>query len=267
MDLDLLTLSIILVAGLVTGVINTLAGSGSLVTLPIFIFLCGLPPTVANGTNRIGVLVQSAVAVLTFRKHGNLPLDGVIWLIGPAVLGAIGGSQVAVELNEDAMNLAIGFLMVFMLGVLFIKPARWLKPKGSGEVDPRRWLNLPIFFLIGFYGGFIQAGVGIFLLAALVMVSGYDLVKANGIKLLAVFIFNIPALINFLAHDQVNWYYGLIMAAAQAVGALIGARFANRYPHANVWIRWLLIIIVVASAAKFLWPYIENLSQYSLTSS
>lgn len=242
---------IILGAGVLTGVINTLAGSGSLVTLPIFIFLCGLPAPVANGTNRVGVMLQSLVGIISFHRHGNLPLQGVAWLIGPSVGGAFLGAWLAVDMSNELMYRLIGFLMLFMLGVILLKPKRWLKP---GTPDISRFkepLTFVVFTLIGLYGGLIQAGTGIFLLAALVLRGRFDLVQANAVKMLLVFAFNIPAIIVFIAHDQVHWGYGLIMAAAQMVGAFIGARFANRVPNANVYIRYLLIVIIAAAAIKF----------------
>ena len=101
------------------------------------------------------------------------------------------------------------------------------------------------------YGGLIQAGTGIFLLAALVLRGRFNLIQANALKLLIVFAFNIPAIIVFIVHDQVHWGYGLIMAVAQMMGAFIGARFANRVPNASVYIRYLLIVIIAAAAVKF----------------
>ena len=250
--MDPLQLTIFIAAGILTGIINTLAGSGSLVTLPIFMEICGLPATVANGTNRVGVLLQTGIAIKTFHKHGNLNLNGVHWLLIPAAIGAFIGSRLAVDIDDHMMELMIGGLMVLMLGVLFLKPKRWLKAYEAGEIDNRRPLNLLLYFVLGLYGGFIQAGVGIFLLAALVLGSRYDLVRANGVKSLVVLVFAIPSLFNFILANQVNWKYGLMMGAAQMLGAWLGARFANRYPKADVYIRYLLIAIVVIAATKFL---------------
>ncbi|MEM8889256.1 MAG: sulfite exporter TauE/SafE family protein, partial [Bacteroidota bacterium] len=103
-DLSLIQWFIFAFAGLLTGVINTLAGSGSLITLPIFIFICGLPADVANGTNRIGALFQSATGVRAFQKQGVLNLKGVAWIAVPIVLGAALGARIAVSLDEQMMN-------------------------------------------------------------------------------------------------------------------------------------------------------------------
>ena len=124
--MTLLDWGIFLVAGITTGIINTLAGSGSLITLPIFIFVCGLPAPIANGTNRIGVLLQSGVGLATYVKSGKETFDGASWLVTPTVLGAILGAFIAVELNEETMNLVLGALMVGMFFVLLMKPSRWI---------------------------------------------------------------------------------------------------------------------------------------------
>ncbi|MDP5170383.1 MAG: sulfite exporter TauE/SafE family protein [Bacteroidia bacterium] len=246
------TYAVILVAGIVTGVINTLAGSGSLITLPIFVLLCGLPATVANGTNRVGVIIQSLVGVGAYRKSGKLQLQHVEWLAIPAIVGAIIGAQIAVKMNEQMMNIAIGGLMIFMLGVLLVNPERWIKVAEVDTTKHKSAGSVIVFFLIGMYGGFIQAGVGIFLLAGLVLSARYALSAANGIKMLLVLLFNLPAFISFFLAGQVHLGFGLLMAGAQAIGAVIGVRFIARIPNANLWIHRLLIVIVLASAIKFI---------------
>ncbi len=249
-------------AGVSSGIINTLAGSGSLITLPIFIFICGLPAPVANGTNRVGVVLQSMVGVASFRKTGLTNFGGTEWLIVPSVLGAIAGSLSAVQLNETIMNYTIGGLMVFMMFVMLINPKQWIRESNPDPAHLRKPLTILTFFVVGFYGGFIQAGVGIFLLAALVLAARYSLAEGNGIKLLLVMCFSVPALFVFFLHEQVEWALGLSMAVFQSIGALIGVRFVSRIPNANLWIHRLLILIVAVSALKFfgawawLWGFI-----------
>lgn len=239
--------------GIASGIINTLAGSGSLLTLPIFVFLCGLPAPVANGTNRIGVLIQNVVGIIGFRKQGLTDYSGSAWLVVPAVLGGIVGSRLAVALDERWMNYTLGGLMVFMFFVLLLKPERWIRESQVNVQRQKHPLTLLAFFLIGVYGGFIQAGVGIFLLAGLVLVGGYSLKAGNGIKLLIVLALTIPATAIFFWHDQVHVVYGVLMAVFQGIGAWLGVRFAARVPNANVWIYRLLIAIVALSAVKFFW--------------
>ncbi len=241
-----------ILAGLVAGVINTLAGSGSFLTLPALIFL-GLPSQVANGTNRIGILLAALVSVWTFRAEGRLSFRGIGWLIFPSAAGAVAGALIAVRLDHRVMDTTIAVLMLLMLAMVALRPDRWLKERPGPPAVRRRLATLLVFFAIGVYGGFIQAGVGLFLLAGLVLNAGFDLARANGVKNLLVLLFTIPAFPVFILHDQVVWDVGLTMAAAQCCGAFLAARFASRSRSANAWIRWLLIVVLAASAAKLLW--------------
>ena len=239
-------------AGMLAGFINTLAGSGSLITLPMLIFL-GLPANIANATNRIGIFCAALVGTLTFKKGGHLSIKmgNLAWLLIPIIVGSIAGAQVAAMLDAQAMHIVIRVVMVIMLAVILIKPKRWLV-EATDAFDPRRHvlLTVAIFFFIGVYGGLIQAGVGILLLAALVLYAKYSLVQANGLKVLTVLVFTVPALAIFIWNDQVNWPLGLLLALGQCVGAWVGARFATKHKNANVWIHRLLIFIVCLSILK-----------------
>ncbi len=240
------------VAGVATGVVNTLAGSGSLVTLPIFVFICGLPAPVANGTNRIGVLFQSASALWMYRGTGKLRLEGSFRPVVAALIGAVAGSRLATGIDDATMNLVLGGLMLFMLVVLVVRPGRWLHSADVSVARSRSPLSVAAFFAIGVYGGFIQAGVGIFLLAALVLIARHTLSSGNAIKLLVVAAYSIPTLVIFYMHDQVHFGFGLSMAVFQSIGAWIGVKYVVGMPRADVWIHRLLIVMVAAAAVKFL---------------
>ena len=250
-QLSIPDLILLAVAGVFTGIINTLAGSGSLITLPIFIFICGLPPSVANATNRIGVLMQSLVGTGKYYKTMPEIFKGSAWLTIPAVLGALLGSKIAVGLNEEVMRFTLGGLMVLMLFILLLKPQSWLKTGTAGGENRKTWKSILIFFAIGIYGGFLQAGVGLFLLAAMVLVSNYSLKQANGLKLMLVLFFTIPSLILFFYYGKVHVFYGVLMGVFQAIGAWLGVRFVSKIDNADKWIYRLLIVIVAVSALKF----------------
>jgi len=245
---------LIIVAGFAAGIINTLAGSGSVVTISLLVFL-GLDPKMANGTNRIGVLIQSITGAKTFiSKEHNLPKD-LWWQLVPSIAGAIIGSFIASEINDELMGTIIGFLFIILLGLILMKPGQWLKTISEPRDNHKSFLSVLMFFGIGLYGGFIQAGVGIFLLSALVMYAGYNLNTSNAIKLLCVIAFTIPALIIFILKGQVMWTYGILMAIGQSFGAYIAARFAMQHERANIWVRRLLIVVVIVSIIKFLKLY------------
>ena len=239
----------VLAAGFGAGFINTLAGSGSLITLPLLIFL-GIPATVANGTNRVGVLFQNIVSVASFQRQQVLDVRGGLILSLPAILGSIIGANIAVGLDETLMRQAIGVLMVVMLFVILLRPKRWLQGELEKMGKRPSLFQLVIFFFIGMYGGFLQAGVGIFLLAGLVLGIGYDLVRANAVKVLIVLAFTISALIIFMINDQVLWGIGLLLAVGNSLGAWAAARMAVER-GAN-FVRWLLIAVVAVSAANLL---------------
>lgn len=239
----------VIAAGFAAGFINTLAGSGSLITLPLLIFL-GLPANVANGTNRIAILLQNVVAVGSFRQQKVLDLKRGLQLALPAIAGGILGAQIAVNLDEIIIRRTVGVLMMVMFLVVLIKPRRWLEGKTVDLKSHFTLTNIIVFFLIGAYGGFIQAGVGIFLLAGLVLSAGYDLVKANAVKLLIVLCFTVFALIIFVLNDQVRWQTGLVLAVGNMSGAWIASKMAVK--RGATFVRWFLLAVLILSGTVLL---------------
>jgi hypothetical protein len=233
------------VLGFAAGFVNTIAGSGSLLTVPMLILL-GLPANVANGTNRVGVTIQNVVAVATFMRHGAIERAGMWRLLAPSMLGGIVGAQLAVDLDEALLRKVIGALMIGLLVVMLVQPERWLAAPGARR-RARLWLELPVFFAIGVYGGFIQIGVGIFLSAALVLCSGYDLVAANALKNVLVLAFTAAALVVFIVNHQVQWSIGLIVAVFQGAGAWLAVHLTLR--RGAGFVRVAMIVVVAASAA------------------
>lgn len=242
---NLWLLAAVPVTGFIAGFINTLAGSGSLVTLPMLILL-GLPANVANGTNRVGVLLQNVVAVATFRNSGVVDYAGSWKLVLPTVVGSLIGAELAVDLDEALLRRVIGVLMLVMLAVMLVKPERWIATHANRR-EARLWVEVPIFFVIGVYGGFIQVGVGIFLLAGLVLGAGYNLVGANALKNLIVLVFTAAALVVFVVNEQVDWTLGLLLAVGQSLGAWVAVRLAIK--RGAEFVRYFVIAIIVISAA------------------
>ena len=152
--------------------------------------------------------------------------------------------------NKNIALWVIIVLMVIMLAVILVRPKRWLEGRGEIENHRPEWSQLLIFFGIGVYGGFIQAGVGIFLLAGLVLGAGYDLVRANAVKVLIVLCFTVFALGVFVLNDQVVWAIGLILGIGNMLGAWVASRLAVE--RGATFVRWVLIAVVAVSGAKLL---------------
>ncbi len=243
-----LVLVALFAGGAIAGVVNAVAGGGSLITLPLLIF-AGLPPTVANGTNRVAVVIQSLASVGGFQRSRKIPWRVAVALAVPSVLGAVGGAAAASLLSDEAFRPILGGVLILMAGVIALRPERWIQPT---DAPPPR-VGVGAFFLfvvIGAYGGFIQAGVGFFLLAGLVPALGLDLVRANGVKVVLALVLTAAALAVFAATSLVDWRAGLVLAAGSGVGGYAGARLAVRFGAG--WIRWALVCAVVASGLEIL---------------
>jgi uncharacterized membrane protein YfcA len=206
-------------AGLGSGFLNVMAGGGSLLTLPLLIFL-GLPVAVANGTNRVAILVQNAAAVAAFRRQGHPGMrDGLGWALA-TVPGAVAGAWLAIRVDERLFRtLLAGVLVLGVIGLLAPTAGRRVTTVGPW----RRAAALLAFVGIGFYGGFVQAGVGFLLMVVLHQVVGLDLVRTNVHKVLIVLIFSIPALAVFVVSDNVAWLAALVLSAGNALGAVTAA--------------------------------------------
>jgi uncharacterized membrane protein YfcA len=241
-----LLLLLILAGGFLAGIMNVMAGGGSLITLPLLIF-AGLPANVANGTNRVAILLQNVSAVASFRRRGLRPGRRAWVLMVPTLVGAAVGARVAVELDETVLRRAIGVILVVML-VPVLRPAR---RRGDGVIDPPSspWM-WPVYAIIGAWGGFIQVGVGFLYLAFFTGLHRMDLVRANLLKVFFVLGYSVLALALFLLSGQVSLGYGLVLAVGNMAGGWVGARLAVE--KGEGWIRVVLVVAVLASAAKLL---------------
>lgn len=236
---------LLIVAGVLVGFINTLAGGGSIISLSLLMFM-GLPPQIANGTNRIAITLQTFTAVLNFKRAGLLKSRKGILLSIPAIVGSVVGSFVAIEIEESIFERIIVFVMFAMLFFIFYKPSVWLKGKEELLKKKTTWIHYFIFFLIGIYGGFIHAGVGYLLLIALVLGAGYNLVEANALKVFIVLMYAPFTLLVYILNDQVMYLYGFIMAIGNIAGAIIASKLAIN-KGAN-FVRYVILIVVIFTA-------------------
>lgn len=235
-------------AGL-AGVINTLAGNGSAITLTILTEVLGLPPNVANGTNRIGIASQSVASSWVFYRKGMIDWRKNWLLLTLTTTGALAGAWAAVSVSNEQFKTVFSYLMVFMLFVLLVKPERWLR-ETDFEHQQSLWVSVPAFLALGFYGGFIQMGMGIFFLAVMVLGARYSLLDANVAKALMVAVYTLLAILLFQGKGLIDWKIGGLMAIGQTIGGWATAHFAANSPTANRWAHRLLVVIVLVAVVK-----------------
>ncbi len=242
---ELIYYGILIVTGILAGIINTLAGGGSSLTLPVLI-LCGLPSPVANATNRVAIFFQNITATAKFKKHGQLRVKPILHIALAAVAGAIIGSSFAINLSSEIFDKILGFLLLFVL-IMVLKPK---KKKAKPDKEVPKFLEVLIFFGIGLYGGFIQAGVGFLFLAALNIISHQDLIKSNAIKVFIIGLYTFFALVIFAIADKIVWRYGIILAVGNSLGAYIGVNLAIK--KGEMIVKVILTIAIIASFLKLL---------------
>ena len=245
--MTLVEIIILIVAGVLVGFINTLAGGGSIISLSLLMFL-GLPANVANGTNRIAIFIQNIGAVGSFKQQKVLDHKKGFWLAIPATIGSVLGAWIAIDVNEDIIEKAIAVVMLVMMVVILYKPNRWLVGKKELQEKKVSFWQMILFFFIGIYAGFLHLGVGYALLAGIVLGAGYDLVKANAIKVLIILIWSPITLLIFILNDQVNFAYGITLAVGNFTGALIASRMAVKKGAA--FVRWVIIAVILITAAQ-----------------
>lgn len=242
-----LDLALLVAAGVVAGVINTLAGGGSFLTLPILIGL-GLPAGVANGTTRVSVLAQNATSAITFHRSGVRPHAVTARLLLPVLVGAAFGSWLATQLDDLLFRPVIGVVLLVWAVILAVKPERFMHPP-EHEREPTP-LSYGLAMVVGIYGGFLQAGVGFPLIALLSGQLGYDLVRTNAIKAGLIFAYTCIALIIFAGYGQIAWTPALVLAGATMLGGWLGARW--QLARGSGLVRWVVLIMVVVAGISML---------------
>ncbi len=246
MELELILLVIV---GFVAGVVNILAGGGSLLTLPMLIFF-GLPPSVANGTNRVAILIQNIFSTTGFRSKGVKTFPFSIYVGISAMLGAIIGAQIAIDIKGEVFNKILAIIMIFVVVYLVFNRKTKTEDLIERVHGKHLWISIVLFFFVGIYGGFIQAGTGFLMILVLSGVNQFSLVKSNAIKVMVALIYTSSAIIIFIINDQINWKYGLILAIGNAAGGWFASRWSVK--KGDGVIKIFLIVMVTLMAIK-LW--------------
>lgn len=238
------------VVGVLTGFLNTVAGGGSLISMPVLIFM-GLPGTIANGTNRVAIMTQNIFAVGGFHSKGvKLPIPYVYYLSLVSLVGGLIGAWLATDIPDGLFNRILAVVMIVV--VISIVANRSATKKAGGERLSKReqTIGTVLFFFLGIYGGFLQAGIGFLVIALLSHVNNFDLVKINYIKVFAALLYTGAAVAIFAIQDKIVWSIGITLAVGQGIGAWYASRWS--VDKGEKWIKRILVVSVVAMAIK-LW--------------
>lgn len=243
---DILSVLILFFVGAIAAFINVNAGGGSSLTLPALIFL-GLDASVANGTNRVAIIFQNVSAVYSFKKEKYYELKNSLILSSLSLPGAIAGAIFAVKISNDAFEKVLGVIMILLIITMIIPQKREKKISDDFKVNWKLFLSM---IAIGFYGGFLQVGVGFIIMALLHNALKLDLIRVNMHKVFIVFVFTIPALLVFILTNNVNWFYGLSLSAGNAFGGWWGAKLSVK--KGEKLIKAVLIVSIFIMALKLL---------------
>ena len=240
------TLLLTMLTGLVAGFLNVTAGGGTILTLPILNFI-GLDLGVANATNRVSILFQNLSAIRHYHQNGKIDWREAATYIFPAIAGAILGTLSAVYMPPRVFRI-IAAISIFSMGILLVaKPKMWDAPQGEPLSLPKR---IAALFLVGIYGGFLQAGVGFLLIWAISGGCKKNLREANVLKITIVAFYTMASLALFASFGMVNWTAAFALALGSAIGGNAGARF-NLKANDRV-IRWILTGVVLISSIKMM---------------
>jgi len=251
-ELELWQGAVLIAVGIAGGFVNVMAGGGSLITVPVMVFM-GLPGPVANGTNRIAILAQNVTAIVTFARRGFSDYRLSLTLAACAVPGALAGALVGTQLEGVWFNRALAFIMIAVMLVMYFD--RGATEQSKDHQPTRRQLFNGHLLMVGagFWGGFIQLGVGFILMPILNRVMGLDLVRTNMHKVFIIAFYTIVALSVFASQVKLMWMVGIALALGNSVGGYLGAHFA--VTKGEGLIRLVLNLVLVAFIIKLLFTF------------
>jgi len=246
--MTIIEITLLLISGFVAGIVNTLAGGGSNLTIPILMIM-GLPADVANATNRLGIFLQSLTAVTKFKQQDKLPSNDLVAILVPSLAGGLVGAIFAAWAPLWLLKpLLLGTMIAVAAFMLFYSSSFANENSTAIRVmnSPKGFWGL---FLAGVYGGFIQAGVGFLLLIVLASSLKYDLVRANALKLVCSLAFTLVALLVFISEGLINWYFGAVLSIGFIAGAFYGVKFAiNVSPKTMKYTVFILTLCACVAA-------------------
>lgn len=246
--MEILSLTAVLFVGIIVGFINIVSAGGSMLTLPMLIFF-GLPSNVANGTNRIAILFQNGFALIQFHKKGHLNWKFALLLSIPTTIASIYGARLAVNFSADTFDALLATFMIIFALLLIIKPQRFFKRNMNPKIS--LVLLLILFSLIGIYGGALQAGVGFFMVLALViLIPKIPMAEVHGIKTVVTFVYIFVSTFVFIANGLIDWRFAAVLSIGSAIGGFMGGRYASILP--DKLLERILIIAIIFFAVILL---------------
>ena len=234
-----ITVAILLLGGLFAGIINTMVGGGSLISVPLLI-TSGLPAHIAIGTNRFAMIFNSGTGAIDYYKQVKYQIKSTLLFAILASIGSYLGASIVLQIDEAILNYIIGILMLIMGGVVFYKKNLGLKEKKIKITSKNRNLIVIFSFLLGIYGGFFGAGVSTMFTFVFVLLLGKSFLKSAGMTRLVA--------ITFLFYGKVYFIHGIILSVSFILGAKIGVKFAVK--AGNIWLRRGFMLLVIISSIK-----------------
>lgn len=236
---------LLIVVGLIVGFINTMAGGGSLLTLPILIFL-GLPSSVANGTNRIAIMMTAFSANMGFKSKGISTFPFSAYTGSCALVGSIIGAHIAIDLNDEAFNKILSIIMIIVILIIVFKP-KIISDKLSVRLTGKHLrISCIVFFFVGVYGGFVNAGIGFVIMLFLHFYNRMNLVRVNATKVVIVLVYTLGAFLTFVFNDLVDYSYGFCLAIGAVIGGWNASRFAVKKGEKVIKIFLVISVFIIS---------------------
>ena len=240
------------VAGLAAGTINTVVGSGTLITFPVLLSL-GVAPVTANVTNTIGLVPGSASGAWGYRRELAGQRDRLTRLGSASLLGGVLGAALLLVLPAGVFRAVVPVLIVLALVLVVVQPRLARRYVGSGRQPEHGRTPVLLWFLVGLtgvYGGYFGAAQGVLLVAILGALLERDLQRVNALKNVLAGLVNAVAGLIFIALASPNWVFVAIIAVTSAVGGQLGALVGRRL--SPVALRSVIVVVGLAALAKFL---------------
>ncbi|MBL6649484.1 MAG: sulfite exporter TauE/SafE family protein [Flavobacteriaceae bacterium] len=241
---------LLILAGFIAGFINTMAGGGSLITLPLMIFM-GLPSSVANGTNRIAIFMSAFSASAGFKSKGvsNYPFN--VYLGLSALFGALIGAQIAVDIKGEIFNKILAIIMIIVVITIVFKPKIDNLEVSERIVGKHLFISIIAFFFIGIYGGFINAGIGFVIMLFLHFYNKLNLINVNATKVVIVLIYTTGAIITFAIAGKINWIYAFFLASGNFLGGWFSSRWSVKKGEKVIKVFLLIMVIFMSMRLWF----------------